>query len=308
MNRVRSRDRNYSGRIVPDVIVVEDDRDDDAGALSVADAEATEGVDDTLDFVVKLDRRPSLGLGWEVTVDYRTQDGTATAGSDYTSTSGTLTFAPGEDKKTVSVPIMDGTVEDNGETETFMLMLSNASDAGFASFGQGAVGTIRNTESLTATFPESVYASAQHKGPSDRPQVVVAFSAPVAAFGANMPSVSVTGATVDVVQRLDKEGPENAYVFFLIPEGQQAIVFQLHANRACTGGGICTADRRRLSNSPSTRIPGPSEDSSQGGAAEPLTAAFEGLPEAHDGESAFTFRIVFSEAVSVTPRPCVRAS
>ena len=36
-------------------------------------------------------------------------------------------------------------------------------------------------------------------------------------------------------------------------------------------------------------------------AAEPLTAAFEGLPEAHDGETAFTFRIAFSEAVSVTP-------
>ena len=36
-------------------------------------------------------------------------------------------------------------------------------------------------------------------------------------------------------------------------------------------------------------------------AAEPLTAAFEGLPEAHDGETAFTFRVAFSEAVSVTP-------
>ena len=33
----------------------------------------------------------------------------------------------------------------------------------------------------------------------------------------------------------------------------------------------------------------------------PLTAAFAGLPEAHDGETAFTFRIAFSEAVSVTP-------
>ena len=121
---------------------------------------------------------------------------------------------------------------------------------------------------LTATFPESVYASAQHKGPSDRPQVVVAFSAPVAAFGADTPSVSATGASVDGVQRLDKEGLENAYVFFLTPEGQQAIVFRLHANRACTDGGICTADRRRLSNSPSATIPGPSDD-----AAEPNTAA-----------------------------------
>ena len=33
----------------------------------------------------------------------------------------------------------------------------------------------------------------------------------------------------------------------------------------------------------------------------PLMAAFEGLPEAHDGETAFTFCIVFSEAVTVTP-------
>ena len=35
--------------------------------------------------------------------------------------------------------------------------------------------------------------------------------------------------------------------------------------------------------------------------AEPLTAAFEGLPEAHDGETAFSFRLAFSEAVAVTP-------
>ena len=34
---------------------------------------------------------------------------------------------------------------------------------------------------------------------------------------------------------------------------------------------------------------------------DPLTAGFEGLPEAHDGETVFTFRILFSEAVSVTP-------
>ncbi len=41
--------------------------------------------------------------------------------------------------------------------------------------------------------------------------------------------------------------------------------------------------------------------SSPGRVADRLTAAFEGLPEAHDGETAFTFRIMFSEAVVVTP-------
>ena len=287
LNRVSSRDRNYNGLILPDVIVVEDDRNDDAGALSVADAEATEGVDETLDFVVKLDRRPSLGLGWEVTVDYQTtQDGRAMAGSDYTSTSGTLTFAPGEDKKTVSVPIMDDAVEDDGET--FTLVLSNAFNAGFARNGRQAVGTIRNTEPLTAAFPESVYASAQHTGPSDRPQVVVAFSAPVAAFGADTPSVSATGASVDGVQRLDKEGLEHAYVFFLAPEGHQAIVFRLHANRACTDGGICTADRRRLSNSPSATIPGPSDDAPAPNTPATGAPTISGTPQVGEALSAST--------------------
>ena len=146
---------------------------------------------------------------------------------------------------------------------------------------------------LTATFPESAYASAQHKGPSDRPQVVVAFSAPVAAFGADTPSVSATGASVDVVQRLDKEGLENAYVFFLTPEGHQAIVFRLHANRACPDGGICTADRRRLSNSPSATVAGPADEPERNTAAagaptiggtaqvgEELTASTSGISDA----------------------------
>ena len=34
---------------------------------------------------------------------------------------------------------------------------------------------------------------------------------------------------------------------------------------------------------------------------DPLTADFQGLPASHDGETAFSFRIAFSEAVSVTP-------
>ena len=60
-----------------------------------------------------------------VTVRYRTVDGTATAGSDYTAASGTVTFAPGETRKTVNVRILDDTVEDSGET--FFVELSNPS-------------------------------------------------------------------------------------------------------------------------------------------------------------------------------------
>ncbi len=58
------------------------------------------------------------------TVDYMTSDGTAKAGSDYTSTSGTLTFAPGELSKTFAVPIIDDNLYE-GAAETFNLSLSN---------------------------------------------------------------------------------------------------------------------------------------------------------------------------------------
>ena len=49
------------------------------------------------------------------------------------------------------MPIADDTVEDSGETLT--LVLSNASGAGFASFGREALGTIWNTETAATGAP-----------------------------------------------------------------------------------------------------------------------------------------------------------
>ena len=115
--------------------------------LSVSDAEARESEDTTLDFVVTL----SPAASGQVTVDYATSDGTATA--DYTATDGTLTFEAGEATKTISVPITDDTVEDDGETVN--LTLSNASGAELGD--SQAAGTIRDMESdpaLTASFED----------------------------------------------------------------------------------------------------------------------------------------------------------
>ncbi len=108
--------------------------------LSVADARTTEGADATLEFAVTLDRASSQ----TVTVDYATADGSAQAGQDYTAATGTLTFAPGETEKTVSVGVLDD-AHDEGE-ETLTLTLSNASGARIAD--DVGTGTIENADPL----------------------------------------------------------------------------------------------------------------------------------------------------------------
>ena len=56
-----------------------------------------------------------------VTVNYGTANGTATSGTDYTSTSGTLTFAVGETSKTITVPILNDFKVENSENYTISL-------------------------------------------------------------------------------------------------------------------------------------------------------------------------------------------
>ena len=87
-----------------------------------------------------------------VTVQYATANGTATAGSDYTAVSGTITFAPGETSRTVAVPVMRDLVAES--TETFTLQLSSASGATLAR--SSAIGTIQDDDSALAPPTPSV--------------------------------------------------------------------------------------------------------------------------------------------------------
>ncbi len=108
----------------------------EAAVLSVADASATEGTDEALDFVVTLDREAT----GTVTVSYATEDGVATEPADYTATSGTLSFAAGETTQTVSVPIVNDGHDEGSETMT--LTLSGATGATITD--DRATGTISN--------------------------------------------------------------------------------------------------------------------------------------------------------------------
>ena len=110
--------------------------------LAVADAQIEEGSDVTLDFAVSLSRT----LTETVTVGYRTEDGTASAGADYTATTGTLTFAAGDTSKTVSVPVLDDAHDEGSETMTLRLQSPSPTRVKLAD--AEATGTINNHDAM----------------------------------------------------------------------------------------------------------------------------------------------------------------
>ena len=82
---------------------------------SIGNVTVTEGGSAT--FTVTLDSAPSSA----VTLYYATSAGTASNGSDYTNTRGTLTIAAGQTSKTFTVPTKTDTTDETTETATITL-------------------------------------------------------------------------------------------------------------------------------------------------------------------------------------------
>lgn len=85
----------------------------------------------------------SLGYDQAVSMSYTTSNGTAKKGEDYTTRSGTLTFAPGETRKTITIEVKGDTKRE--ADETFFVDLSGLSS--IASFTKRrGTGTIQNDD------------------------------------------------------------------------------------------------------------------------------------------------------------------
>ena len=113
---------------------------DDVPLLRIDDVSKMEGNTGTSPFNFQVTLLPaSTGT---VTVNYATVNGTALAGSDYTTTSGTLTFLPGETSKMVTVNVTGDTQAESNET--FIVNLGGAYGASIADL-QG-MGTIINDD------------------------------------------------------------------------------------------------------------------------------------------------------------------
>ncbi|MGF1522134.1 MAG: Calx-beta domain-containing protein [Leptolyngbyaceae cyanobacterium] len=123
-------------------------RNDDALEIAINEIIVSEGDSGNTHaiFTVEL----SDAVDEPVTVDYGTANGTAIADTDYVSTNGTLSFAPGETAKTITVEVV-GDTEIEGD-EAFFINLSDASD-GVITTPQ-TVGTLRDDDFPTIAIAD----------------------------------------------------------------------------------------------------------------------------------------------------------
>lgn len=117
--------------------------------LSIGDVTVTEG--NTGNTAANFSVTLSAPATSAVTVSYSTLPGSATAGSDYLASSGTLSFAPGERAKAISVAVVGDTLHE--ADETFQVQLGTPTGA---TLGQArGTGTIRNDDAPLPLPPSS---------------------------------------------------------------------------------------------------------------------------------------------------------
>ena len=258
--------------------------------IFVADTSASENTDSTIDFTVSLSRSSVK----TIKVDYTTADDTATAGDDYTTKSGTLTFTPNETSKTVQVLIVDDSIADDGET--LKLQLSNPVNATLAD--NEAIGTINNSD---PGVPPIIRMSIADASANENTGNFIDF--PVTLNKDAPHSITISWATSDgtAVRGEDYSGSEGTIT---IPQGSRTgtvrvnilddpmeernEIFQVTLSNP-TPGNI------QLSDGTATGTINSNDQPEEPPPLPPITASFIGMPSEHDGENTFTFELRFSE-------------
>ena len=167
------------------ILTIEDDDELPEASLSSPSLSVGEGGGS-----VRLTVRLSAASSGTVTVGYATADGTARAGSDYASTSGTLRFSAGDTRGSIRIPITADTVDE--PAETFRVTLSSPSNATLGSPSRTTVTITDDDDAPTVSL--SLSASSIAEGESAT--VTARLSHPSSAdttVTVSAPGVTVTG-------------------------------------------------------------------------------------------------------------------
>ena len=212
----------------------------------------------TLKFTMELARASEA----PVTVDYATAGGTATAGKDYTAKRGTVTFAPGQTRKTVEVRVLRD--EEAEDTETVVLRLSNAHSSGSEAPVEVTVPEAKGMiEDVAPEAPSGVLTARFARAPAEHDgktafKLLVAFSEGISIGFRTFrdQSLSVSGGSVKKAKRVDRR--RDLWEVTVKPGSFGDVTVTLAGGRACgIAGAVCTGDGRALSATISTVVLGP---------------------------------------------------
>jgi len=124
---------------------------DDQGVITISNPTVTEGDASTTNAAFEISL--SNAADANVTLNYATQDGTATLGNnDYQNTTNSLTFTPGQTMKTVNVPVVGDCAIESAENFVLRLSALNANSRNVIFSGSNptldGTGTINNDDAL----------------------------------------------------------------------------------------------------------------------------------------------------------------
>ena len=247
-------------------------------ALSVADASAVEGTDETIEFEVTLDAASDCQAA---TVDWATAGGTATAPADYTAATGTLTFSGGETTQTIVVVVADDGVAES--PEDFQVTLSNPTNATIA----GAVGTGQITDAAGITNTPAT-GQPTITGTAQVGQTLTAVTSGIAdanGLGAfSYQWIAHDGSDSDI------SGATGASYVPVATDIGKSIKVRVSFT---DGGGTVET----LTSAATALVVVPLTASF---VAIPATPPLPAIPPAHDGATAFRLRILFSEEIGIS--------
>jgi Domain of unknown function (DUF4082)/Bacterial Ig-like domain/Calx-beta domain/Bacterial Ig domain/Purple acid Phosphatase, N-terminal domain len=152
-------------------------------SLTIGNRSVTEGNAGTVSALFTVTLSPASAS--TVTVSYATAAGNASAGVDYVTTSGTLTFAPGTTTQTVTVPVVGDTLDE--ASETFFVVLSAPVNATLGTPSQGT-GTITDDDATPSLGVNDVVVTEGNSG-----AVIATFTVTLSAVSGR--AVSVNYAT-----------------------------------------------------------------------------------------------------------------
>ncbi|HEY9848816.1 MAG TPA: DUF4347 domain-containing protein [Leptolyngbyaceae cyanobacterium] len=141
-NAAISNDSKYNNLNPVDINVTNTDNDRTTVSVTPATVSQTEGNGGAIayNFTINLSHSSVV----PVTVAYTTDDGTATAGSDYIDNDGTIAFNPGETSKSITVNVLGDNLPET--SETFSINLVSATNATVNSTSKQSTGIITNDD------------------------------------------------------------------------------------------------------------------------------------------------------------------